>query len=69
MYIYIHRLEAVLDSDLLLKEGDIVNLTPVKGNVHSFSALKNTIILDILTPNYDEVYRFCNFYKEIALGN
>ena len=59
------RLEAILESDAVLKTNDIVNLTPLKGNVHSFKAITDTVILDILTPNYDQVYRFCNFYREL----
>jgi hypothetical protein len=33
-------------------------------NIHSFVALEDTAMLDILLPNYDENTRFCNFYIE-----
>jgi len=59
------RLDAVVESDETFHEGEMLNLTPVKGNVHSFTAVKDTIILDILTPYYDQQTRFCNFYAEI----
>lgn len=43
----------------------MLNLTPIRGNIHSFTAVKDTIIFDVLTPYYDQEVRFCNFYKEI----
>jgi hypothetical protein len=58
-------LEATVDSDFVFKEGEMINLTPVKGNIHSFTAVKDTIIFDILTPYYDQETRFCNFYLEV----
>lgn len=45
----------------------MLNLTPVKGNIHSFTAVKDTLILDILTPYYDQQTRFCNFYAEVDI--
>jgi hypothetical protein len=38
-------------------------------NVHSFKALEDTAILDILIPNYDDESRFCNFYLEVTEEN
>ncbi len=49
----------------MLKKDEIIWLTPEKGNVHSFTALENSAILDILAPDYDNNARYCNFYKEI----
>jgi hypothetical protein len=43
----------------------MINLTPIQGNIHTFYALSDTLIFDILTPYYDQETRFCNFYKEI----
>lgn len=43
----------------------MINLTPIQGNIHSFTAVTDTVIFDILTPYYDQEIRFCNFYKEI----
>ena len=43
----------------------MINLTPLTGNIHSFHAIQDTIIFDILTPYYDEETRFCNFYLEV----
>lgn len=51
--------------DGTLKAGDISFLTPEKKNVHSFTAVEDTALLDILVPNYDDTTRFCNFYSEI----
>lgn len=51
--------------DGVLKAGDISFLTPEKKNVHSFTAVEDTALLDILLPNYDDTTRFCNFYSEI----
>ncbi len=45
----------------------MVNLTPIEGNVHSFTAVKDTIIFDILTPYYNQETRFCNFYMEVDM--
>ncbi len=44
-------------------------LTPNLKNIHSFTALEDTAILDILLPNYDETTRFCNFYMEVDYYN
>jgi len=43
----------------------MLNLTPIRGNVHCFTAIKDTIIFDVLTPYYDQETRFCNFYTEV----
>jgi len=59
------RLDAILETDELCEEGEMINLTPLTGNVHSFTAIKDTIIFDILTPYYDQETRFCNFYLEV----
>jgi len=42
-----------------------MKLTPSKGNIHSFEALEDTAILDVLIPNYDNVSRYCNYYEEL----
>jgi len=39
-------------------------LTPEKGNIHKFTALEDTAILDILLPNYNEDDHYCNYYIE-----
>lgn len=59
------RLDAILDTDEICEEGEMINLTPLTGNVHSFVAVQDTIIFDILTPYYDQETRFCNFYLEV----
>lgn len=43
----------------------MINLTPLSGNIQEFKALENTVLLDVLTPYYDNKSRFCNFYKEV----
>jgi len=43
----------------------MINLTPVKGNIHCFTAITDTIMFDVLTPYYDQETRFCNFYMEV----
>ena len=48
------RLDAYVTHDKELKSGDVSFLTPEKRNIHSFTALEDTAILDILVPNYDE---------------
>lgn len=58
------RLEAIVAHDKELVKDDVSYLTPEKRNIHSFTALEDTAILDILVPNYDESSRFCNFYLE-----
>ena len=60
------RLEAYAESEDLVKQDDIVYLTPVKGNIHAFDAEEDTAVLDILIPNYEGYERFCNFYEEIV---
>ena len=61
----IFRLEAIVECDTVHKPGDLINLTPSRGNLHEFKALENTILFDVLTPYYDNKTRFCNFYKEV----
>ena len=60
----IFRLDAIVDSDETFQEGEMLNLTPLRGNVHCFTAIKDTLIFDVLTPYYDQEIRFCNFYME-----
>eukprot|EP01017_Pseudomicrothorax_dubius_P044654 TRINITY_DN7569_c0_g1_i4.p1 TRINITY_DN7569_c0_g1~~TRINITY_DN7569_c0_g1_i4.p1 ORF type:complete len:279 (+),score=50.00 TRINITY_DN7569_c0_g1_i4:721-1557(+) len=55
--------EGIFKSLNLLREGDIFQLTPLHNNIHSFSAISACVVLDVLTPNYDEKFRFCNFYN------
>lgn len=43
----------------------MINLTPLRGNVHAFIAEEDTIIFDVFTPYYDQEIRFCNFYIEV----
>lgn len=59
------RLEAVVESDETFEEGELLNLTPSRGNVHAFTAVKDTVIFDVLSPYYDQETRFCNFYLEV----
>ena len=60
-----YRLEAIIESDEVMKEGSVFNLTPTRGNIHCFKALKDCIIFDVLLPYSDHQTRFCNFYKEL----
>jgi len=59
------RLDAIVESDDIFEEGEMLNLTPLRGNVHRFEALEDSVIFDVLTPYYDQVTRFCNFYIEV----
>lgn len=34
--------------------------------MHCFTALEDSAILDILTPDYDHNHRYCNFYTEVG---
>lgn len=54
-----------MESEETFEEGEMLNLTPSKGNVHSFTAVKDTVIFDVLSPYYDQETRFCNFYLEV----
>jgi hypothetical protein len=54
--------DAKLASIFTLAQGDLVNLTPVSQNLHMFKAVSRTVLLKVLTPNYDSNLRFCNFY-------
>ena len=65
MLIQFCRLDAEVVSDDIYSPGDILNLAPNKGNIHSFFALEDTAFLDVLLPNYDNEERFCNFYYEL----
>lgn len=38
-------------------------LSPSQGNLHQFRALSNCVILDVLTPPYDNTKRKCTFYE------
>ena len=42
---------------------DTWTLTPTQGNLHQFRALTSCVILDVLTPPYDNVERKCTFYQ------
>nr|ABV22263.1 conserved hypothetical protein [Karlodinium veneficum] len=43
----------------------VIRLGLVDGNIHSFQALENTAIFDVLTPPYDDSKgRFCSYYEE-----
>jgi len=45
-------------------------LTPTIGNLHQFRAITTCVILDILTPPYDETEnRMCTFYKPKINGS
>lgn len=55
--------QANIISRSILKTNDLLYLTPFTGNMHSFKAIEDSIILDILIPRYDMINRFCNFYK------
>jgi len=59
------KLEAYITSDNIISAKKIINLTPQSGNIHSFSALEDTALLDVLIPNYDCINRYCNYYEEI----
>lgn len=52
-----------------MKKDDVSYLNPIYKNIHSFKALEDTAILDILVPNYDDETRFCNFYMEVDDDN
>eukprot|EP01017_Pseudomicrothorax_dubius_P038453 TRINITY_DN5760_c0_g1_i3.p1 TRINITY_DN5760_c0_g1~~TRINITY_DN5760_c0_g1_i3.p1 ORF type:complete len:162 (+),score=16.50 TRINITY_DN5760_c0_g1_i3:157-642(+) len=58
--------EAVFREEATFTEGDIFNLTPLNGNVHCFRATRPTIILDLLTPNYEQDERDCNYYRLLS---
>jgi len=60
------QLEAVVHQDRALEKEEVVYLTPERGNVHCFTALEDSAILDILTPDYDMNHRYCNFYTEVG---
>lgn len=60
-----NSLDAKLHSYHEIGTEEIVLLTPDRGNIHSFKAVENTAILDVLLPNYDHKKRFCNFYYPI----
>ena len=64
--IKLYRLEAVIESEEVMKEGSLFNLTPTRGNIHCFKAITDTIIFDVLLPYYDHQTRFCNSYKEVG---
>jgi hypothetical protein len=63
------RLDAIVAFDGVLKAGDTSVLTPEKKNIHKFTALEDTAMLDILVPNYDDTTRFCNFYSELFVDD
>jgi len=63
------KLEATVAFDGILKAEDVTYLTPERKNIHSFTALEDTAILDVLLPNYDDTNRFCNFYMEMTPDN
>lgn len=62
------RLDAVVRQDKELKKEEIVWLTPETGNLHSFTAMEDSAIFDILAPDYDHNSRYCNFYREVGLS-
>jgi len=63
------KLEATVAFDGILKAEEVTYLTPERKNIHSFTALEDTAILDVLLPNYDDTTRFCNFYMEMTPEN
>lgn len=49
------------------KQGDVKLLTPVRGNVHSFTAREWTAVFDVLVPPYSERQgRDCTYLGEIC---
>lgn len=59
----VEHVTAKLDSDVVRNPSDPAWLiTPIHGNFHEFTALEDTVILDVLTPPYSPPARQCTFY-------
>jgi len=43
----------------------VLTLTPEVENIHTYIALKNTILLDVLIPPYNKTDRQISYYQEI----
>jgi hypothetical protein len=59
-------IEAIFQANDRLLQDDLFDLTPTRGNLHCFRALDTTVILDVLTPNYDDKLRNCNYYQVVG---
>ena len=49
-----------------LKENDVITTLPHKNNIHTFTALENTSVLQILVPDYDHKERRCAYWKVVG---
>ena len=58
-----YKIKAKLNSKSVLKQNDIIHLTPFFANLHQFEAEEDSAFLDVLIPKYDLINRFCNFYE------
>ncbi len=47
----------------LSPESEVTVTTPEIGNIHSFLALEDSLLIDLLIPSYDSTHHLCNFYK------
>jgi hypothetical protein len=56
-----------LAKDKIYKEGELSVLTPSHKNIHQIVALENSIMFDILIPDYGE--DDCNYYSIVKNYN
>jgi hypothetical protein len=53
--------------DKIYKEGEMSILTPSHKNIHQILALEDSIMLDVLIPDYGE--EDCNYYYRVKYSN
>mmetsp|Transcript_12409 Transcript_12409/g.12460 ORF Transcript_12409/g.12460 Transcript_12409/m.12460 type:complete len:173 (+) Transcript_12409:125-643(+) len=46
--------------------GELLFLTPKRGNLHQIQALENSVFLDVFIPSYNDIDRPCTYYQEVA---
>lgn len=57
---------AVRQPVMFAREGEVRTLGPNKGNVHAFTAMENTAVLDVLVPPYDDDVG-CRYYDTVDI--
>lgn len=55
-------MQAILSANEIVNENTVLTLTPEVENIHTYIALKNTILLDVLIPPYNKTDRQISYY-------
>jgi hypothetical protein len=56
----LNSIDARLNSVDVLETNCIFNVLPLQDNVHELLGVEDSLVLDVLLPNYDDQERICN---------